>query len=107
MIIYINQKYILPVTKVHRFGRIVSMTFGGGLPMSSLVIAKSTKNYGDSKLYIEKRKDGLYDLSCTDTAYQTTEKLKNNYNPAPSYQTDAKTVKVKVGNKWVYQQTKT
>jgi hypothetical protein len=95
------------VTKVHKFGRIVTMTFCGGLPMSASVITKTTKNYGDSKLYIEKRKDGSYVLSCKDTAYQTTEKIKNNYNPTPSYQTDVKTVKVKVGNKWVYQQAKT
>lgn len=106
MIITLNSKYVLPVTKVNKFGRTVNMTFGGGLPISCSVISKSTKRYGEATLYIDKRPDGLYNLSCTDTAYQTTEKLKNNYNPTPSYQTEAKTVKVKVGNKWVYQQQK-
>jgi hypothetical protein len=106
MIITINSKYILPVTKVNKFGRIVNMTFGGGLPISCAVITTSTKRYGEAKLYIEKRSDGLYNLSCSDTSYQTTEKLKNNYNPTSSYQTEANTVKVTVGNKWVYQQQK-
>lgn len=98
MIIHIDKQYILPITygKKHKF----KITMFGGIPFPPNIV---TLPYVWRKTLVFYRTEkGIVEIKpYADVPEVSLQPMRNTYD----YTNTAKTVRVKIGNKWTYQQT--
>lgn len=98
MIIHIDKQYILPITydKKHKF----KITMFGGIPFTQSIVTLPYVWRKTLVFYMTEK--GIVEIKpYTDVPEVSLQSKRNTSN----YANTAKTVRVKIGNKWTYQQT--